>query len=75
MAPRWKHSRLPYSSACLQPGTEQTVQAVLHTVRGGTGTQRITLGIPDPMTGKDAVRFAMKAERENGRTVLFSDIG
>ncbi|MDO5408031.1 MAG: DUF4832 domain-containing protein [Eubacteriales bacterium] len=33
--------------------------------------QRILIGIVDPMTGKDAVRLAMKAERNQGRTVLF----
>lgn len=34
--------------------------------------RRITLGIVDPMTGRDAVRFAMQTAQEDGRTVLFA---
>ena len=34
--------------------------------------RRITLGIVDPMTGRDAVRFAMQTAQEGGRTVLFA---
>mgnify|MGYP000642299200 CR=1 FL=1 len=32
--------------------------------------KQLTIGIVDPMTSRDAVRFAMKAARKNGRTVL-----
>lgn len=66
---------LPLQLSTLQPDTEQTVKAALHTVHGIMGQRRIMIGIIDPMTGKDAVRFAMKAERKNGRTVLFTNIG
>ena len=37
---------------------------------GKNGGQRLTLGIVDPMTGRDAVRFAMKTKIRNGRAVL-----
>ena len=62
----------------LLPGESRTVNAALP----GVGRpfcwgseRRITLGIVDPMTGADSVRFAMKADRENGRTVLFEQVG
>ena len=35
-----------------------------------TPEPRLTLGIVDPMTGRDAVRFAMKTKIRNGRAVL-----
>ena len=58
----------------LLPGQEQTVSATLEGVRlslsGKNGGQRLTLGIVDPMTGRDAVRFAMKTKIRNGRAVL-----
>ena len=58
----------------LLPGQEQTVSVTLEGVRlslsGKNGGQRLTLGIVDPMTGRDAVRFAMKTKIRNGRAVL-----
>ena len=33
--------------------------------------EHLTIGIVDPMTDRDAVRFAMNAPQQNGRTVLF----
>ena len=33
-------------------------------------SNHLTIGIVDPMTGHDAVRFAMKAVQKNGRMVL-----
>lgn len=70
--------RLPLRLSTLQPGTEQTASAVLQTVQKVSSLhsgRRITLGITDPMTDRDAVRFAMKAEQENGRTLLFQNVG
>jgi len=32
------------------------------------------MGIVDPMTGRDAVRFAMQTAQENGRAVLFAGV-
>lgn len=61
----------------LLPGTEQTVQATLTTVPGSWwegADRKITLGIVDPMTGADAVRLAMQAPQEQGRTVLFEGV-
>lgn len=58
----------------LLPGQEQTVSVTLEGARlslsGKNGGQRLTLGIVDPMTGRDAVRFAMKTKIRNGRAVL-----
>ena len=58
----------------LLPGQEQTVSVTLEGVRlslsGKNGGQKLTLGIVDPMTGRDAVRFAMKTKIRNGRAVL-----
>ena len=58
----------------LLPGQEQAVSVTLEGVRlslsGKNGGQRLTLGIVDPMTGRDAVRFAMKTKIRNGRAVL-----
>lgn len=58
----------------LLPGQEQTVSVTLEGVRlslsGKNGGQRLTLGIVDPMTVRDAVRFAMKTKIRNGRAVL-----
>ena len=34
------------------------------------GPKHLTIGIKDPMTGRDAVRLAMKAARKNGRMIL-----
>lgn len=68
---------LPLQLSTLQPGTEQVISAKLHEVHAthsSTGTRCITLGIVDPMTGKDCVRFAMRAEQENGRAVLFDNL-
>ena len=62
----------------LQPGTSQTVTAALQTVHSTfrfRDEKHITLGIVDPMTGRCAVRLAMQAEQENGRTVLFQHVG
>ena len=36
--------------------------------------RRVTMGIVDPMTGRDAVRFAMQTAQENGRAVLFAGV-
>lgn len=61
----------------LLPGTARTVKAVLESVPGRWWEERdrrITLGIVDPMTGADAVRFAMQTEREQGRAVLFDGV-
>ena len=61
----------------LLPGETRTAEGLLTTVPGEwwSGNERkITLGIVDPMTGADAVRFAMQAEQENGRTVLFTGV-
>lgn len=69
---------LPLQLQGLQPGARQTVSVSLQTVRqcwAFRSGKRITLGIVDPMTGRDAVRLAIKAERENGRSVLFRDVG
>ena len=64
--------RLPLALSTLQPGTTQTVTVTLPDVRRGLLLQstRVTIGIVDPMTGRDAVRLAMLAPRANGRTVL-----
>lgn len=62
----------------LLPGESRTVNAALPGVDRPFcwgSERRITLGIVDPMTGADSVRFAMKADRENGRTVLFEQVG
>ena len=59
----------------LLPGGCQTVKTKLAGVPGRWWEEqdrRITLGIVDPMTGRDAVRFAMQTAQENGRTVLFA---
>lgn len=59
----------------LLPGGCQTVKTKLAGVPGcwwEEQDRRITLGIVDPMTGRDAVRFAMQTAQEDGRTVLFA---
>ena len=59
----------------LLPGGCQTVKTKLAGVPGRWWEEqdrRITLGIVDPMTGRDAVRFAMQTAQEDGRTVLFA---
>ena len=65
---------LPLSLPSLMPGEQKTVSVVLEGVSFSKGLFRsspqLTLGIVDPMTGRDAVRFAMKAEHRNGRVVL-----
>lgn len=64
--------RLPLKLSTLQPGTAQTVSVTLHSL----GSERIlhrshvSIGIVDPMTGKDSVRFAMRTEQQNGRAIL-----
>jgi hypothetical protein len=63
------------------PGDSQKVSVTLEGADAqeliGRGWKRLlrspkhlTIGIVDPMTGRDAVRFAMKAARKNGRTIL-----
>ena len=66
--------RLPLSLPDLMPGEEQTLTVELSNLSGLfrlRNRQRLTIGIVDPMTGRDAVRFAMKANTTaSGRTVL-----
>lgn len=65
---------LGISLPSLMPGEQTTVTVTLEGVSFSKGLFRsgpqLTLGIVDPMTGRDAVRFAMKAEQRNGRVVL-----
>lgn len=72
---------LPLSLPELMPGESQTVSVVLEGAEirqlcGGwkkslsRSQTHLTLGIVDPMTGRDAVRFAMKGKQKNGRMVL-----
>ena len=72
---------LPLSLPELMPGESQTVSAVLEGAEirqlcGGwkkslsRSQTHLTIGIVDPMTGRDAVRFAMKGKQKNGRMVL-----
>lgn len=74
-------ARLPLSLPELMPGDSQKVSVTLEGADAqeliGRGWKRLlrspkhlTIGIVDPMTGRDAVRFAMKAARKNGRTIL-----
>ena len=72
--------QLPIDLPELMPGDAQEVSVVLE----GQETQKLlgwwenlshekrhlTIGTVDPMTGRDAVRFAMKAAQKNGRMVL-----
>ena len=72
---------LPLSLPELMPGETQTVSVVLEGAEirqlcGGwkkslsRSQTHLTIGIVDPMTGRDAVRFAMKGKQKNGRMVL-----
>jgi hypothetical protein len=72
-------ARLPLSLPELMPGKSQKVSVTLEgadaqeLLSGGwkrRSPKHLTIGIVDPMTSRDAVRFAMKAARKNGRTVL-----
>ena len=74
-------ARLPLSLPELMPGDSQKVSVTLEgadaqeLLCGGwkrlfRSPKHLTIGIVDPMTSRDAVRFAMKAARKNGRTVL-----
>lgn len=74
-------ARLPLFLPELMPGKSQKVSVTLEGVDaqellcGGwkrlfRSPKHLTIGIVDPMTSRDAVRFAMKAARKNGRTVL-----
>ena len=67
--------QLPLSLPELMPGEMQTVEVVLKEVDLWAllllRKEHLTIGIVDPMTGRDAVRFAMNAPQQNGRTVLF----
>lgn len=74
-------ARLPLSLPELMPGDSQKVSVTLEGADAqeliGRGWKRLfhslkhlTIGIVDPMTGRDAVRFAMKAAQKNGRTIL-----
>ena len=67
--------QLPLSLPELMPGEMQTVEVVLKEVDPWAllllHKEHLTIGIVDPMTGRDAVRFAMNAPQQNGRTVLF----
>ena len=65
----------------LMPGKSQKVSVTLEgadaqeLLCGGwkrlfRSPKHLTIGIVDPMTSRDAVRFAMKAARKNGRTIL-----
>ena len=73
--------RLPISLSELMPQEAREVSVTLEGAdaqellckewkRLFRSTKRLTIGIVDPMTGCDAVRFAMKAARKNGRTIL-----
>ena len=70
---------LPLSLPKLMPGNSQKASVKLEgadaqeLLSGGwkrRSPKHLTIGIVDPMTGRDAVRFAMKAEQKNGRTTL-----
>ena len=72
---------LPLSLPELMPGETQTVSVVLEGAEirqlcGGwkkslsRSQTHLTIGIVDPMTDRDAVRFAMKGKQKNGRMVL-----
>lgn len=65
---------IPLSLPDLMPGETQEVTVTLTEVDLWKllvlHTEHLTLGIVDPMTGCDAVRFAMNAVQKNGRTVL-----
>ena len=67
--------QLPLSLPKLMPGETQTVEVVLKEVDLWAllllHKEHLTIGIVDPMTTRDAVRFAMNAPQQNGRTVLF----
>lgn len=65
--------RLPLNLPDLLPGEEQTVTVQLDdasSLYSLWNNSSLTLGIVDPMTGRDAVRFAMKTPTRNGRAVL-----
>lgn len=70
---------LPLSLPELMPGDSQKASVRLEgadaeeLLSGGwkrRSPKHLTIGIVDPMTGRDAVRFAMKAEQKSGRTTL-----
>lgn len=70
---------LPLSLPKLMPGDSQKASVKLEgadaqeLLSGGwkrRSPKHLTIGIVDPMTGRDAVRLAMKAEQKNGRTTL-----
>ncbi|AXQ79012.1 DUF4832 domain-containing protein [Streptococcus chenjunshii] len=65
---------LPLDLSSLLPEDEQSLSVDLTTdgVAEATRNQyRISVGIVDPMTGKDAVHFAVKGQEEQERLVLF----
>ena len=61
---------LPVVLPELFPGQRQTVTVWLENYR--LGHMRLALGIPDPITGRAAVRFAMQADTHEGRVILLS---
>lgn len=62
----------------LLPGKEMTVTAILESGKNDIfrllerHAACLTIGIVDPITGRDAVRFAMDARERNGRVILLS---
>lgn len=64
---------LPIRLSGLLPGDNVSVTVPLPqlTFPASVHSYTLTVGIVDPMTGRDAVHFAMEADERNGRTVLW----
>ena len=66
--------RLPLALPELLPGQQRTVEVTLEGISFSrlpwAQNPQLALGIVDPLTGCDAVRFAMQTARRNGRAVL-----
>lgn len=66
---------IPFDFSGLLPGEQKSIPVLLESIDFYTllshHTPQLTLGIVDPMTNRDAVRFAMQTEQRNGRAILW----
>ena len=70
-----KKIEVPLTLSQLVPGRQETVSVALNLSgqeSSQAGNYQYSLGIVDPMTGKDALRLAMPGyDTQTGRTILF----
>ena len=63
--------KVPIDLTSLQSETSQEIVVDMGKITLDPNTQNIYLGIVDPMTGKDAVHFAVKGQEFEKRLLLF----